>query len=168
MPWPTESEHQDLIARFHEGAVPASEFTHAAHLVVGLWHAASLDESTALTRMRAGILRLNAAHGTPNSDTRGYHETITRAYLVLLARFARDYADPNGADPNGADPNGADLDGAGLAQALLSSPLAQRDALFNYYSKDLLMSVAARRDWVEPDLQPLDFRLKAEATEKAD
>ena len=139
--WPTDSEHQDLIARFHEGTVPASEFTHAAHLVVGLWHAASLDEATALTRMRAGILRLNAAHGTPNSDTRGYHETITRAYLMLLARFAR---------------ANADLGGAVLAQALLGSPLAQRDALFNYYSKDRLMSVAARRDWVEPDVRPLD------------
>jgi hypothetical protein len=76
--------------------------------------------------MRTGILVLNAAHGTPNSDTRGYHETITRACLVLLARFARD---------------NADLDGAALAQALLSSPLAQRDALFTYYSKDRLMSV---------------------------
>jgi len=141
MPWPTESEHQDLIARFHEGTVPASEFTHPAHLVVGLWHAASFDEATALTRMRAGILRLNAAHGTPNSDTRGYHETITRAYLVLLAQFAR---------------ANANLDGAVLAQALLSSPLAQRDALFNYYSKDRLMSVEARRDWVEPDLRALD------------
>ena len=141
MPWPTESEHQDLIARFHEGTVPASEFTHTAHLVVGLWHAASFEEGSALTRMRTGILRLNAAHGTPNSDTRGYHETITRAYLVLLARFAR---------------ANADLDGAVLAQALLSSPLAQRDALFNYYSEDLLMSVAARRDWVEPDLRRLD------------
>jgi len=141
MPWPTESEHQDLIARFHEGTVAASEFTHAAHLVVGLWHAAGLDEATALTRMRAGILRLNAAHGTPNSDTRGYHETITRAYLVLLARFAAAHAD---------------LDGAVLAQALLSSPLAQRDALFNYYSRDLLMSLAARWDWVEPDLRALN------------
>ena len=64
--------------------------------------------------MRAGILRLNAAHGTPNSDTRGYHETITRAYLVLLAQFAR---------------ANADLDGAVLAQALLASDLAKREAL---------------------------------------
>jgi hypothetical protein len=121
--------------------LPASEWTHAAHLVTRLWHATSFDGPDALSRMRAGILRLNMAHGTPNTDTRGYHETITRAYLVLLARFAR---------------ANADLDGAALAQALLSSPLAQRDALFNYYSKDLLRSVAARRDWVEPDLGALD------------
>ena len=140
MPWPTESELQDLIARFQAAALPASEWTHPAHLVTGLWHATSFDEPDALSRMRAGILQLNESHGTPNTDTRGYHETITRAYLVLLARFAR---------------SNPALDGAPLAQALLSSPLAQRDALFRYYSKDLLMSVAARRQWVEPDLRAL-------------
>jgi hypothetical protein len=138
---PTEPEFQDLIARFQDATVPASEFTHAAHLVVGLWHATSFDEADALPRLRAGILRLNAAHGTPNTDTRGYHETITRAYLVLLARFAR------------ANP---DLRAAPLAQALLASDLAKREALFSYYSRELLMSVAARREWVEPDLRRLD------------
>ena len=141
MPWPSESELTDLIARFHDATVPAGEFTHAAHLVVGLWHATNFDEADALERIRAGILRVNAAHGTPNSDTRGYHETITRAYLVLLARFAR------------AHPW---LAPAALAQALLASDLGKRDALLTYYSRDVLMSLEARRAWVEPDRQPLD------------
>ena len=141
MPWPTESELADLIARFQKGTVPAGEFTHAAHLLVGLWHAMTFDEADALSRIRAGILRLNEAHGTPNTDTRGYHETITRAYLILLARFARAHAD---------------LTPASLAQRLIESDLGKRDALFTYYSRDLLMSVGARRDWVEPDRQPLD------------
>ena len=92
--------------------------------------------------MREGILRLNAAHGTPNTDTRGYHETITRAYLVLLTQFAR------------LNP---DLTQAPMAQALLASDLAKRDALFSYYSREVLMSVGARRGWVEPDLGPLSL-----------
>ena len=29
--------------------------------------------------------------------------------------------------------------------------------IFDYYSKEHLMSDAARRSWQEPDLQPLDF-----------
>ena len=140
MPWPTESELQDLVSRFSNATLRASEWTHAAHLVTGLWHARSLSEADALNRMREGILRLNAAHGTPNTDTRGYHETITRAYLVLLTGFAR------------AKP---ELALAPLAQALLASDLAERDALFSYYSRDLLMSVAARRGWVEPDIASL-------------
>jgi hypothetical protein len=141
MPWPSESELTSLIARFHDATVPAVEFTHAAHLIVGLWHAMNFDEADALVRMRAGILRLNDAHGTPNTDTRGYHETITRAYLVLLARFAR------------AHPH---LAPAARAQALLESDLGKRDALLTYYSRDLLMSVGARQAWVEPDRLPLD------------
>jgi hypothetical protein len=141
MSWPTDPELQDLIARFQNATLPAAEWTHQAHLVTGLWHVSLFNETDALNHVRQGILRLNTAHGTPNTDTRGYHETITRAYLVLLAGFARDHAD---------------VHGAARAQALLRSPLTQRDALLHYYSTDRLMSVAARRDWVEPDLRGLD------------
>ncbi|MEM7535068.1 MAG: hypothetical protein AAF639_23030, partial [Chloroflexota bacterium] len=35
------------------------------------------------------------------------------------------------------------------------SPLMDKDLLFRFYSKELLFSVSARREWVEPDLQPL-------------
>jgi hypothetical protein len=140
MAWPTESELHDLVARFSSATLSASEWTHTAHLVTGLWHATTFSEADALNRMREGILRLNAAHGTPNTDTRGYHETITRAYLVLLTQFARVHTD---------------VALAPMAQALLVSDLANRDALFSYYSRDVLMSVAARRGWVEPDLQSL-------------
>ena len=34
-----------------------------------------------MERMRAGIIHLNSFHGTPNTDTRGYHETITRFWM---------------------------------------------------------------------------------------
>ena len=140
MSWPTDSELQDLVVRFENATLPASEWTHSAHLVTGLWHATRFSEADGLNRMRDGILRLNAAHGTPNTDTRGYHETITRAYLVLLTQFAR---------------VNADLTLVPMAHALLASDLAKRNALFSYYSRDVLMSVAARRGWVEPDVQSL-------------
>jgi len=140
MAWPTDSELHDLVVRFENATLSASEWTHSAHLVTGLWHARTFSEADALNRLRQGILRLNAAHGTPNTDTRGYHETITRAYLVLLARFA------------GTNP---ELTVGAMAQALFASDLAKRDALFSYYSRDVLMSVAARRGWIEPDLRPL-------------
>ena len=140
MAWPTDSELHDLVVRFENATLSAAEWTHSAHLVTGLWHARTFSEADALNRLREGILRLNAAHGTPNTDTRGYHETITRAYLVLLARFAA---------------TNPELTVGAMAQALLASDLAKRDALFSYYSRDVLMSVAARRDWIEPDLRCL-------------
>jgi hypothetical protein len=37
-----------------------------------------------LEEIRRGIIAYNAAVGTPNSDTRGYHETITAFYVWAI------------------------------------------------------------------------------------
>ena len=78
-----------IAARFAAAAIPAGEWTHETHLVMGAWHVARFGPDAALERLRAGIRALNAAHGTIDSDTRGYHETITVAYVRLIARFLR-------------------------------------------------------------------------------
>jgi hypothetical protein len=132
---------EDLAARFGVAAIPATEWTHETHLVVGAWHVARLGPDAALARLRAGIRALNAAHGTVNSDTRGYHETITRVYVRLLHGFLR------------GRPDGEPLDDS--VAALLADPLAARDTVMRHYSRARLFSVDARRGWVEPDLEPL-------------
>jgi len=132
---------EDLAARFAAAAIPAAEWTHQTHLTIGAWHVARFGADAALDRLRAGIRRLNAAHGTVDSDTRGYHETITRAYVRLLTAFLH------------GRPVGEAVDAS--VAALLASPLAARDVLTRHYSKALLLSVGARRGWVEPDLDPL-------------
>jgi len=137
----TDADIEALAARFAAAAIPATEWTHHAHLTVGLWHVARFGPDAALDRMRAGIRRLNAAHGTIDSDTRGYHETITCAFVRLLAGFLA------------ARPAGEPL--AAAVAALLAGPLAARDVLLRHYSRERLMSVAARRAWIEPDLTPL-------------
>jgi hypothetical protein len=38
MAWPTRGELDDLVARFRARTIPKSEWTHVAHLAVGLWH----------------------------------------------------------------------------------------------------------------------------------
>jgi hypothetical protein len=130
-----------IAARFAEAAISAVEWTHETHLVMGVWHVARFGPDAALDRLRAGIRALNAAHGTVDSDTRGYHETITRAYVRLVADFLR------------GRPRDEPLDGS--VAVLLAGPLAARDRLTRHYSRALLFSVAARRGWVEPDLEPL-------------
>jgi hypothetical protein len=75
--------------------------------------------------------------GTPNSDTEGYHETLTRLYLRAVA----DQLAALGPRPLSA-----------LRAAVLASPLADRGWPLSRYSRECLFSVAARRGWVEPDL----------------
>jgi hypothetical protein len=140
MPWPTIAELDDLVARFSAATLPKAEWTHLAHLAVGTWHVRRYGPQGALVLLRAGITRLNGAHGTVNSDSSGYHETVTRAYVCLIAEFLA------------TQPGVATADCVG---ALLASPLADRKALLRYYSEAALGSVSARRGWVEPDVAPL-------------
>ncbi len=131
----------DLVARFVACRLPHSEWTHQAHLAVGAWHVAHFGAEEALTRLRLGIRHLNDSHGTPNSATRGYHETISRAYVVLLAEFLDSVQDT--------------MPLVERVTRLLAGPLAARDALLRFYSRERLMSPEARAAWIEPDLRPL-------------
>lgn len=115
-----------------------------AHLAVGAWHVDRYGADEALTRMRVGIRSLNDSHGTLNSNTSGYHETITRAYLQLLRQFL--------------DTCPSDMPLHGRVARLTTSRLSDRSVLLRFYSTETLRSERARGEWVEPDLAPLGLR----------
>jgi hypothetical protein len=144
-----DSDPDRLAARFEGLTLPKEEWTHVAHLTVGAWHVDRYGAADALTRLRDGIRQLNESHGNVNTETAGYHETITAAYVTLIAAFLA------------ACPPGLPL--AARVDRLLTGPLAARDMLFTFYSRERLMSVEARAQWIEPDLAPL--RLSAVVVE---
>ena len=76
-----------------------------------------------------------------NSDTEGYHETITRVFLRGVRLFLEE------ADP--AEPLHE------LVNELLLSPMGRRDWPLRFYSPERLFSVDARRHFVEPDVASL-------------
>ena len=78
---------EDIVHRFRARTLPREAWTHQAHLAVGLWHVLRHGEDAALAMLRDGIRAYNEAVGVPNSDTRGYHETVTRYYAWAAARF---------------------------------------------------------------------------------
>ncbi len=131
----------DFVDRFARCTLRRDEWTHSAHLSVGIWHVARYGSAEALTRLRNGIRRLNQTHGTPNSATQGYHETITRAYVHLLSEFL--------------DTCPAHLTLEARIVRLVASPLAGKDVLQQFYTRDTLFTEQARANWVEPDLAPL-------------
>ena len=133
----------DFAARFAACRIPKSEWTHLAHLAIGMWHVHQYGADEALTRLRNGIRRLNDSHGTLNTETSGYHETVTRAYVQLLSQFLD------------ACPSAMPL--AERVSLLIASPLADKAALLRFYSRERLMSPEARANWVEPDIMPLQI-----------
>lgn len=140
---PTETEieriAEGVLARTH----PYAEWTHAAHFAAALWLLRHPQVLLERGGMEPVIRRYNEAVGVPNSDTRGYHATITEASLRASAA-ALEAAGP-----------GAPL--APILAALLASPLGQSRWLLAHWSEPRLMSVAARRGWVDPDLAPLPY-----------
>ena len=131
----------DWLAReFIALRLPKSEWTHEAHLRVGLWHALRYSEADALDLLRARIRAYNEATGGVNSDSAGYHETITRLYVVVIRDFVRTVD------------RGRSVDNL---QHELIERFGDRELPLRYFSRERLFSVEARLGWVEPDLRAL-------------
>jgi hypothetical protein len=99
-----------------------------------------MPAEAALATLRERIRRYNESLGNQNTDTDGYHETVTRFYVILIDRFVA-----------AADLT-RDLDA--LADDLIAR-LGFRGLPLDYYSADRLFSVEARCAWLPPDLAPL-------------
>ena len=128
-----------VLARTH----PYAEWTHAAHFAAALWLLRHPETLRRHGGMEPVIRGYNEAVGVPNTETRGYHATITEASLRATARALAE-----------AGPH-APL--APLLAALLASPLGQSRWLLAHWSETRLMSLDARRGWLEPDLAPLPY-----------
>lgn len=126
-----------IVAGFLACTLPKEAWTHHAHVRVGLWHVIQFGPDEALCRLRNGIRRLNESHGTPNSDRGGYHETITRFFVLVMAAFL-----------SRIDHNRPFSDVA--AEFIATCP--DSNLPLRHYSRELLYSGQARRVWVEPDL----------------
>ena len=136
----TIERYEAFIRDFEASKLPRARWTHPAHLAVGFWYLWQHPPAEALRLARQNIRLHNEGVGTANTDSGGYHETITRGYLHGIADHrARHTATPP-------------IESLVL---LTSSPMASSEWLLKYYSRDRLFSLPARRGWVEPDLQAL-------------
>jgi hypothetical protein len=135
----------DAVAHVGEGllarALSREEWTHEAHLAATTWLVLRHPEINLDADLPGIISRYNESVGGVNSDTEGYHDTITKAYLYGIRLFLEE----------------ADLERPvhELVNELLMSPMGRRDWPLRFWSKERLMSVEARRGFVEPDLRPM-------------
>jgi GNAT superfamily N-acetyltransferase len=137
-----DKEIDEFVERFRARTLPKSEWTHQAHLIVGLWHLQRHPFDEALSLLRSGISAYNEATGVANTDDGGYHETLTVFFLRALAAHAE-----------GRVAGGSRVD---LFNGLAGSRLRDKLLPLAFYRRDRIMSPAARHDWIEPDLQPLE------------
>lgn len=122
--------------------LPKIQWTHAAHFAAALWLLRWQRDFNALRDMPDIIRRYNVATGGVNSDSEGYHETITQASLRAAAAAL-------------AAAPGQSL--ATVLADLLAGPCGRSDWLLAHWSRERLFSTAARREWLAPDIAPLPF-----------
>ena len=138
---------ENEIIRIGEGVcsctLPRAEWTHAAHFAAALWLMRYRPDQEPSREMPRLIRAYNESVGRVNDDSGGYHETITQASLRALRGVL--------------DANPPDVPVFRIVNTLMASSLANPNWLLEYWSQPRLMSVEARRDWLEPDLKPLPF-----------
>ena len=133
------------VARVGEGLLarnlPREEWTHEAHLAATTYLLLRHPEIDLDKELPHLIRRYNESVGGVNSDSEGYHDTITRVFLHGIHLFLGE-ADLN--EPMHE-----------LVNELLLSPMGRRDWPLRFYSRDRLLSVEARRHFIPADIAAL-------------
>lgn len=137
------ADAEKLVKGFTDCTLHKDEWTHEAHLIAGLWLLARHGEN-ALPEMRTRLLRYNESVGGVNDDHNGYHETMTVFWFWALKEM---FSDDDGKVYWSQD---------ALDDLLFDEVLADRNIWADFYSKELMMSVEARRGFVAPDLKPME------------
>ena len=130
-----------FLSAFENHTLPKTAFTHAAHVTVAACYLFHSNTAAVLPKMRANIRSFNESVGGANTATAGYHETLTVLWLRLVDRLLRQQ------NPTSR------LHAAQQAVATFGD---QRTLHTSYYSGNVVANTQARREWLEPDLQPLD------------
>ena len=144
MTYKTDEEVDILVKKFEERSLPKAEWTHSAHLTVGLYYLFNHPFGVAKNLMSDGIYWLNDAHGTPNTETSGYHETLTVFWLRMIAEYNERNSKNDGL--------------AQIANGLLAEYNDTKLPL-NFYTRERLFSVEARLSYIEPNLKPFTLTL---------
>jgi hypothetical protein len=127
-----------MLASASSRTLPKEEWTHEAHLATTTWLLLRRPDVDVDKQLPNLIRRYNESVGGVNSDSEGYHETITRVFLAGVRLFL--------SEADVSEPLHE------LVNELLLSPMGRREWPLRFYSRERLLSVEARRSLIPPDL----------------
>lgn len=134
---------EELRSAFESGTLPFASWTHRAHVRMAFLYASRHPFPAALDHMRRSIKAYNASQQVPESLDRGYHETITVAFMRLVcSKLARTGPFPDSEVFCDSHPD-----------------LLDKSVLLRFYSKERLRTAEAKQGFVEPDLAELPFEV---------
>ena len=129
-------DDRDLCRRLESLEWPPSEFDHRLHIRLAYIYLCGKTQDDAFHTMRAWTFRYLSHHGV---DPGKYNETLTRAWMLAVRHFMERTPNSQSSD-----------DFIEQNPGILDSGI-----MMTHYSNDVLWSNAARRAFVEPDLDPI-------------
>jgi hypothetical protein len=139
------TDDDQFLADFEACRWPFDQWHHQQHIKVAYLYLRRYPFDVAMERIRERIKAYNLAHGVPDLPTRGYHETMTQAWLRLVLLTLQEYGPAETAD-----------------RFYEQHPqLSQTKVMRLFYSRERFMSPQAKIEFVEPDLAPLPRSLKS-------
>ncbi len=135
MKYKTEEEIFNIVRGFENDTISRADWRHAEHLTVALYYVSHHDLETALLKMRDGIFNLLKSFDVDLEKEMPYHETLT----VFWMRTVFDYKNSKN--------SGSSLE--------ICNEVVKRfckDYPLGFYSRELLFSDAARKNFIEADL----------------
>jgi hypothetical protein len=132
---------RDIATSFENKILLKEEWTHNAHIAVAFVELDTCkDFNKALNALRKKIREYNLSVGTENTDSSGYHETLTVFWLTVVNEFY---------SANGC----GNIDD--MYNSFTKTIFAMPKFPTHFYSNELLFSKTARHSWVEPDQLPI-------------
>jgi hypothetical protein len=136
MKYETESDIEKIVRAFENGTISRDDWRHAEHLTVALYYVSHTPTiSDALSRMRAGIFNLLETFGVDLENEMPYHETLTVFWMQTVSDFIKYKND--------------------VSVVEICNELVERfgkDYPLKFYSRELLFSDEARKNFVVADL----------------
>jgi hypothetical protein len=131
-------DDETFLKQFESAAWPLQDWHHQQHIKIAYLYLRRYPFDAAIAKMCSGVKKYNAAHNVPEGLDRGYHETMTQAWMRLVYFTLCEYGPAENAD----------------AFYELNPQLSQKKTLRFFYTKGTCMSPNAKAEFVPPDLIP--------------
>jgi len=125
---------EQIFDDFVNGRLAKDAWTHEAHLITCWVALQQRTPAETLAFLREAIQTHNCGIGIRNTDTSGYHETLTVYYVTAVAQAA-----------------------ASTLDELFEVPSCGRKAALDHWTREVLFGTEARLTWVEPDIAALPW-----------
>jgi hypothetical protein len=158
---------EEFLGQFEACTLPYVHWTHRAHLRVAYIYVTRHGLAGAIPKATAGIRAYNKSQNIVDTPTSGYRETMTVAWLHIVAAMLAEHG-PIGAvvgcraSAPLAEGEPAAADGAPSLQMSASeqfleaqTQLYEKKLLRLFYSRERFCSPEAKYSFLPPDLAPL-------------